>query len=290
MPKIRIVTDSTVHLSDPAQAERMGLVVVPHTIQFGSQSFREGIDITSEEFFRRVALGGPLPVAIPPTFDDFSAVYTDLGRVSDYILSIHTSSKLSRAYRHAKMAADALLGRTQVRVVDSLTISRGLGILVEAALRAAEAGQSLDEIVRLVRGMIPSIYMVFVVDTLDYLERSGRMGPAQAILGTMLGIKPFLTLEEGELIPMEKVRSRDKALEKLLEFITEFSNIEELAILQSARHPTEDTRMLLERLALEYGDQTFPVMMYGPTLGCHIGPNSLGVLVYEGQDDHVAGF
>jgi DegV family protein with EDD domain len=289
LPRVRIVTDSAVHFTDPAQAERMGVVVVPHTIQFGNQTFREGSDITSEEFFRRVALGESTPVMIPPTFDDFTQLYTDLSRTTDNILSIHTSSKLSRTYRHAKMAADALLGRTQVRVVDSMTISRGLGILVEAAMRAVEEGQSLDEIVRLVRGTIHSIYMVFVVDDLTYLERSGRMGQAQAILGTMLGIKPFLTIEEGDLIPMEKVRSRDKVMEKLVEFITEFSDIEELAILQSARHPTEDTRMLLERLAVEYPDQQFPVMMYGPTLGCFIGPNSLGVLVYEGED-HAAGY
>lgn len=286
---MRIVTDSAVHFADPAWAERMGVVIVPHTIQFGNQTFREGIDITPEEFFRRVALGDPKPVTLPPTVEDFTRVYTGLARTSDYILSIHTSSKLSRAYRHAKMAADALLGRTQVRVVDSMTISRGLGILVEVALRAAEQGRSLDEIVRLVRGLISSIYMVFVVEDLTYLERSGRMGPAQAILGTMLGIKPFLTIEEGDLIPMEKVRSRDKAVEKLLEFITEFANIAELAILQSARHPTEDTRLLLERLAVEYPNQEFSVQMYGPTLGCFIGPNSLGVLVYEAED-HAAGF
>lgn len=288
MARIRIVTDSAVQFADPDWAERSGVVVVPHTIQFGNQSFREGIDITPEEFFRRVALGDPKPVALPPTVEDFTRVYTGLARTSDHILSIHTSGKLSRAYRHAKTAADALLGRTQVRVVDSMTISRGLGILVEAAVRAVEEGRSLDEIVRLVRGMISSIYMVFVVEDLAYLERSGRMGPAQAILGTMLGIKPFLTIEEGDLIPMEKVRSRDKAVEKLLEFITEFADIAELTILQSARHPTEDTRMLLDRLTEEYPDQAFSVRMYGPTLGCFIGPNSLGVLVYEAED-HVAG-
>lgn len=289
MPRIRIVTDSAVHFTDPALAERMGVVVVPHTIQFGNQTFREGSDIAAEEFFRRVALGESIPVAAPPTFEEFTQVYTELSRTTDSILSIHTSSKLSRTYRHAKMAADALLGRTQVRVVDSMTISRGLGLLVEAAMRAVEEGRSLDEVVRIVRGMIPSIYMVFVVEDLSYLERSGRMGQAQAILGTMLGIKPFLTIEEGDLIPMEKVRSRDKAMEKLIEFITEFSDIEELTILQSARHPTEDTRMLLERLAVEYPGQEFPVITYGPTLGCLIGPNSLGVLVYEGED-HAAGF
>lgn len=289
MARIRIVTDSAVQFADPAWAERLGVVVVPHTIQFGNQTFREGIDITPEEFFRRVALGDPKPVALPPTVEDFTRVYTQLARTSDHILSIHTSGKLSRAYRHAKMAADALLGRTQVRVVDSMTISRGLGILVEAAMHAVEAGRALDEIVRLVRGMISSIYMVFVVEDLAYLERNGRMGPAQAILGTMLGIKPFLTIEEGDLIPMEKVRSRDKAVEKLLEFITEFADIAELTILQSARHPTEDTRMLLDRLTEEYPNQEFSVRMYGPTLGCFIGPNSLGVLVYEAED-HGTGF
>jgi fatty acid-binding protein DegV len=128
---------------------------------------------------------------------------------------------------------------------------------------------------------------VLITDTLDYLEHSHLISPAQAILGTMLGIKPFLALEEGKIIPMEKVRSRERALDKLAEFASEFSNIEQMAILQSTPYPTEETKMLLERLALITPDRQFPIMLYGPLLASHIGPDAMGLVVYEGTSKEI---
>jgi DegV family protein with EDD domain len=133
-----------------------------------------------------------------------------------------------------------------------------------------------------VRGMIPHIYAVFFVDTLDYLEHSGLIGKSQSILGTMLGIKPFLAIEEGEIIPIEKVRSRDKAIDKLAEFASEFSNIARGVILQSSKTPTEDTHLLLEQLEIACPGLRFPVTRYGPALACQLGPDSMGVFIYEG--------
>jgi len=283
MPKVKVVTDSTAYF-EPGVAQRLGIEVVPLRIHFGDETFREGVDITPQRFFQKLAHSPVPPRASPPPVEEFRAVYRELNKTTDEILSIHVSSKLSDTWAVASEAANTFLGRCEIAVVDSLTISLGLGILAQAAAEAANRGESLDSIVRLLRGMIPHIYVVFFVDTLDYLERGNRIGPAQALLGTMLGIKPFLTIEDGEIIPMEKVQDREKAIDKLFEFVAEFSNIEQIAIMQSTPEPTEESKLLLERLELTFPDLTFPILVYGPSLACHIGPDTLGVIVYEGMD------
>jgi DegV family protein with EDD domain len=285
MPNVRIVTDSTAHFREPDFANRYGVSIVPLTIHFGKQAFLEGRDIDAAEYYQRVAAGGPLASAASPSPEAFQALYEELAASGDPILSIHLSSKLSHTWRNAKAAADMLLGRCQVMVIDTLTTSVGLGLLVEAAAKAAARGESLDDIVRIVRGMIPRLYVVFFVESLEYLEHSRRLGKAQARLGAMLGIKPFLTIEEGEIVPMEKVRTRQQAVEKLMEFITEFSAIEHLAILHGAANHTDETRQLLERLALDFPGREWEVTTYGPSLATQIGPDSLGVIVFEGQEE-----
>jgi DegV family protein with EDD domain len=189
--------------------------------------------------------------------------------------------------REARKAASEFLGRCDIVVVDSETLSLGLGILVKEAAQLAETSVPLNEILRQIRGVIRRIYVVLITDTLDYLEHSRRISPAQAILGTMLSIKPFLAIEEGEIIPMEKVRSRDRALDKLVEFANEFSCIEKVAILQNTLYPTEDTKVLQERLEAIAPGQEFPVLLYGPLLGSHIGPDGMGLIVYEGVGSEV---
>jgi DegV family protein with EDD domain len=163
--------------------------------------------------------------------------------------------------------------------MDSLSISLGLGMLVQAAAEAAADGADLDDVVQLVRGMVPHVYMVFLVDAFQYLERDQRVRPSQAVLGSMLGIRPLLTLEDGKLIPMEKVRTRGLGVEKLLGFIYEFTDVEELAIVQSSF--TEDTALLLEGLELLYPDWDVPVFTYGPSLAARLGLNALGVAIRE---------
>ena len=282
MSRVHVITDSTAHFTDPTLPERLGVTIVPQTIQFGRQTFREGIDITPEEFFRRIPHYATLPTLHPPSVDVFRELYAERLKQNKQILSIHTSSKMSRTVAMARQAADEFLGGNKIVVIDSLTTSLGLGLLVEAAGEAAANNAPLDEVVRIVRGMVTHMYAVFFVESLDYLERNGRLSKSQAVLGTMLGIKPFLTIEEGEIIPMEKVRTREKAIDKLVEFVSEFSNIERVAIMQSGEQPTDDTRLLLERLEQTFPGQYFPVMTYGPGLACQIGPDSLGIFIYEG--------
>ncbi len=288
MGKVKIVTDSTAYL-EASVIKRLGITVVPLTVRLGEETFREGVDITAEEFFQKLDRSTAMPVALPPSVEDFQAVYAKLSTTTDQIMSIHISSKLSQTCNRAMTASQFLLGRCQITVVDSLTTSLGLGILATAAAQAAAQGQSLEEIEFLIRGIIPRIYIVFLAATLEYLERKGRIGQAQALLGTMLNIKPFLAIEDGEIIPMEKVRTSEGAVDKLFEFVGEFSNIEQMAIMQSTPEPIEETKMLIERLELAFPKIKLPILVYGPVLACHIGPDGLGVIVYEGLDEGFEG-
>jgi DegV family protein with EDD domain len=280
MGKVAIVTDSTAFL-EPGEAQELDITVVPLNVHIGDETLRDGIDITPEAFFQRLEQGGPIPRTSPPSVQTFERVYANIHSRTDQILSIHLSGRLSQTLNHAQRGAESLLGRCKIIVVDSLTTSLGLGILAKAAARAAQEGANLDEIVRLVRGMIPHIYIVFYVDEMDYLERGRRIGRAQAILGTMLNIKPLLFVEDGEIIPLEKVRTHEKAVEKLFEFVAEFSELEQAAIVQRHATPTEETKMLLERLEQLFPDIEFPIIQYGPVLASHIGPSAMGVCVYE---------
>jgi len=258
----------------------LDISIVPQNIHLGGVTYREGMDIAAKEFLQKMASTKEMPTVSAPSVEAIAHLYRQLHHRYDEIISLHVSSHLSDTCEVARTAAQTLLGRCEIAVVDSLSISLGQGFLVEAAAEAAAGGAGVEEIVRLIRGMIPHVYMVFLVDALEYLEREKRIRPSQAVLGSMLGIKPLLTLEDGQLIPMEKVRSRALGVEKLLDFISEFAEIERLAILQSKF--SEDTAMLLEGLELLYPDWDVPVYTYMPSLATHLGLNALGVVIYEG--------
>lgn len=279
MPKVRIITDSAIYL-DPDLIEKHGITVLAQRLSFDQVTFREGVDITPLQFFKRMLEDPAKPSVSPPPVQEFRQAYERLQRSADQILVLASSSHLSDTFRVAQEATQLFLGRCRIAVVDSQSTSLALGILVEAAARAAEAGQPLDDIVRLVRGMIPRIYVIFFAETLGYLERAGRIGPAQALLGTLLSIKPLLIIEDGQLIPQEKVRTTTRAVEKLFEFVAEFSRLERLAILESPLK--NDAPHLLERFELIMPGRSIPVLHYSPSLACHLGPDAMGVVVYEG--------
>jgi DegV family protein with EDD domain len=232
---------------------------------------------------RRIESERIRPRILGPVEDDFREIYSRLSRSTDQIISIHTSAALSGIVDSATTAATDYLGRCDIVVVDSQTTSLGLAMLVQEAAEMARTGSNREEILRSVRGMIARIYVVMFTDTLDYLERSERISPAQCILGTMLGVKPFLAIEEGEIIPMEKVRSRERGLDKLVEFAAEFSRIERIAILQSSPEPTDETIVLRERLQGFFPSIPAPILVYGPLLASHVGPDGLGLVAYEGE-------
>ncbi len=282
MGKVHIITDSAAHFTTPSVVADLDIMVLPLTIEFGAETFKEGLDLSGDDFFVRLIEGKHHPFYRAPAVDDFRAAYGRMLQDTDQIISIHMSGKLGKVVTRARLAAADYMGRSKIIVVDSCTTSVGLGILVEAAACAAKQGLALDDVVRTMRGMIPHIYTVFFTHSLDCLEHSGRIGKSQAILGTMLGVKPFLTIEDGQINPIEKVRTRERAIDKLVEFVSEFTHIERVTVLRGAETLTEDTQLLLERLTLNCPNYTYPVVRYGPALGCDIGPDGLGIVVYEG--------
>ncbi|HZQ06929.1 MAG TPA: DegV family protein [Anaerolineae bacterium] len=279
MAQVKIITDSTADLS-PELAEALGITVLPLTIQIGNKSYREGIDLNAKEFFSKIAHTTTPPLLTAPSVAQFEQTFDELMKETDEIVAILNSSKLSKTFQNAQRAASPLMGRAKLRVIDSQLITTGLGMIVTNAARAAEQGADVEEVVRLTRGLIPRTYIAAFADTLDYLEHSGRIRKAQAILGTMLNIKPLLILEEGEIVVLEKVRTRAKAVEKLVEFIIEFTHIEKMDVLHSTT--PEDVALLIEQVNLQLPNLDMKVEVYGPSLGVFLGPGALGVVVYEG--------
>jgi DegV family protein with EDD domain len=279
MGKVRIVTDSTAELS-PEIADRLGITVIPLNIHIGQEMLRDGIDISPLEFFKRLRTTDSLPFTTSPPLSVFEDTYRTLGKETDDIVSIHLSAKLSNTVELAKETASSFIGQRRIAVVDSLSTSLALKTLVTSAGGASKEGAAMDEVVRLVRGMIPHVYLVFFVESLEYLERGGRVGKAEALLGTMLSIKPLLIIEDGEILPLEKVRTISNGIDKLFEFITEFPHIEKISILKGANaiDPTE----LLAKLRVVHPEREIDVATYGPALATHLGPGAIGVFVYEG--------
>jgi DegV family protein with EDD domain len=222
---------------------------------------------------------------VPPSVEEITELYGKLQNETDQILSLHTSSSLSPALHSAEAASKQFLGRMDIQLMDSRSSSLGLGMIVEEVAKAASEGETLDDLIRITRSLIPRVYMVFFLDDLTYLERNGLISQSQAILGNMLGIIPFLTIEEGRLIPMEKVRTRHRAVEKLIEFVDEFSYVEHLGILQNQFDATQESLSMAERLKTTHPHTQITVTCYGPTLSAFVGFDSLGVAVLEAEED-----
>jgi DegV family protein with EDD domain len=280
MPRVKILTDSSADLL-PEVVQKLNITVLPLTIQLGTKTLRDGVDTNAEDFAQRLEHAPSLPITQAISQKQFDETFVELTKGGGEVVAILSSSKLSQTYRNAQRAAAPLLGRSKIILIDSQLITIGLGMLVTAAAEYATTGASLEEVVKLVRGMIPHIYIGFFVETLDYLERGGRIGKAQALLGAMLNIKPLLILEDGEIVALEKVRNRAKAIEKLVEFITEFTRIDRMVILHSKT--PEDVNELIEQTNLVIPNLNISVDHYGPVTATHLGPNALGVVVYEGM-------
>jgi len=276
---IAIVTDSSSDISSHFAAE-LGITVVPIRISFGTKVYYDGVDIDRTDFYRNLTKSTLPPTAEPPLPEEFQREYSRLLKGTDQILSIHISSRLNKTVQVAQEATKALLGRNKITVVDSRMISWGLELLVTVAAEAAQRGASVEEIVRLIRGMIPHIYMVFFAENLDYLERHGHLGRGRIFTDNLPGVRPLLIMEDGEVVSMEKVRSRGKSVDRLFEFVTEFARFDQVMILQG--RPSDEPQELFKRLIEAFPEKRLDIKPYGLTLGTYLGPDALGVAVYEG--------
>lgn len=277
---IRIITDSTCEASEATLAHPL-VTVVPLTVIFGQEALLDGVGITREEFWERLPKAEKLPTtsqASPAQFEEPLRWFTDAG---DEVIVLPISAKLSQTYNSALIAKENLEGRP-IDVVDSKSTSIGLGLLVEEAVSMAEAGATRQEIVARLTKMREEIRIIFVLETLEYLEKGGRIGKAQAFVGTLLKFKPLLGIVDGEVVPMARVRSRAKALE----------TVQELLLSQvPARGPgvrigvtqalaAEEARQLGESLAQKFGTRLSFLSSLGPVLGVHVGPGTIGVAVH----------
>lgn len=284
MARVRIVTDSTAHL-DPEWIAQHRLSVLPMQIRFGDEKHLIHFGERPERLWRQMAdsPAKPSEVSIPPRV--LQETFQRLSRETEEILVLLSAGALSSGVANARAAARSYTGRCQVAVIDTMTSSWSLGLVVKAAADAASRGIALDGIVRIVRGVLPRIYMIAYVERLDYLEQGKRLGLAQALLGTMLRIKPLLLVEDGDIIPMEKVRTRVQAMDKLVDFVDEFASIEDVVIMRSPLENDFDEQVEELRTQLSEivpGSQLLAIE-YDPVLACHMGPQALGVAVFEGE-------
>jgi len=272
---LRIVTDSTADLP-PALAAQHAIGVVPLTVLFGDEQLRDGVDITSEKFFRRLVREQKLPTTSQPAPGDFRAAYeTLIAEGASEILSIHISGKLSRTIESARMGAEGLPARIEHLDSGLASLALGLGVMT-AAMRAA-AGASLDETRALVADQFARTHLYFMVDTLEFLRRGGRIGRAQELIGSLLQFKPLLAIEAGVVEPIGRARTKQRALEELLRLAGELRPIEQMM----AVHATtpDDLKFLVDRLYGLAPDAPITVGRITPVIGVHGGPGLLGFAV-----------
>lgn len=277
---IKIVTDSSSDLTKE-QAQELNITTVPLFARFGEEVFRERIDLSEDEFYSKLLHGKIHPVTIQPNPQDFVDVYEKAAKESNTIVSIHISAKLSGTLNSAFQARDIIGNKATIELVDSLTVTTGLGQVVLRAARVAREGGSLQQVLAAAKDAIDNNYSLCLLDTLKYLEKGGRIGKAKALVGSLLNVKPLISIKDGEVIPYINARNRAKGLDKIYEFVSKFKDIDGLAVAYSTT--LDDANALAQRLAPLFKKDKVKVYRMGTTLGIHTGPGSLVVTVVGKQ-------
>ncbi len=280
MKKVIVVTDSTAGLPSDLAAQA-GLRVIPLWVHFGETQYRDGVDITTEQFYPMLAKAKKLPTTSQPSAGEFLQFYRSLTGEAEAIVSIHISAELSGTVASA-LAAQQMFDDVPVHVVDARSTSMGLGLIALAAARAAAEGQSAEQVAALAERLVPRMNIIFVVDTLEYLHKGGRIGGASAFLGSIIQIKPILHLENGRIEALDKVRSRKKAMDRLLEIVAErVGTARSLrGAIVNALVP-EEAEALRQRLAAAHHFDELYVTALSPAIGTHTGPGTIGIGFYS---------
>ncbi len=275
---VRIVTDSTCDLPQHI-VEQLGITVVPLTVFFGDEALLDGVEIDAQAFYERLRGPGPLPRTSQPSVDLFQEAYERLSADGSDIVSIHLSSKLSGTLNAASVAREVVKETAHVDLIDSYQVSLGLGLIVMEAALAAQAGKSLAEVVGATRRAMDRTGVYFVGDTLEFLRRGGRIGRARSVLGSILSIKPILHVEDGEVAPFERVRTRAKALERLYQLALERPRTKTLFVAYAGDGAQAEA--LVQRLQPALPHTEILMAEFGPAVGVHTGPGSLGIAYLE---------
>jgi DegV family protein with EDD domain len=278
LTRVAIFTDSASDL-DPAAAAAAGIGIVPLLVNFGSQSFRAGVELSTADFWARmVAPEAPFPTTAASSPGEFKEAYeAAFASGADAIVSIHVAGTLSATIKSAQIARDMLPDR-EIHVVDSLGASLGEGILANMAVELAAEGRSAAEIAETLEARAPDIVLYVALETLDYLRKGGRISGAQAAIGTLLSVKPIIVVKHGAVETGDRVRTRSKARERLIEMICQ-RPIERLAILHSLSPDVEAFRAeLLARIPDAPAVEDVPIALVGASIGPHVGPGCVGAV------------
>ena len=277
--KVAIVTDGACSLS-PSQGLEYGVHVVPVYVNFNDKTYQAGVNLSTAEFYRLLRANKHLPSTSQPTAQDFIHTYTELAKQADAIVTVVISKQMSATLDSALAAKEKFLD-VPVHVIDSRSVSMGLGMIAIAAARAAADGQDADQVVRVVNDLISKMNVIFTVDTLEYLHKGGRIGGATAFLGSALSIKPILYVKDGRIEPLEKQRTRRRAINRMLELMEERVGTSEVHA--SILHCE------IDNVAQELGAQIKShfrcaeevlIVDAGPVIGTHAGPGTLGLVFY----------
>jgi DegV family protein with EDD domain len=266
-----VVTDSTADLPDDWRA-RYGIEVVPLKVIFGNETLRDRIDLSDEEFFQRLAASTKLPTTSAPSPGEFAEVYRRLAKDHDGCISIHIGAQLSATAEAARVGAESVDG-FKVEVIDSETVTMPIAFLCRIAAESA----SLDRATAAVRERIPRCRVLALLDTLRYLEMGGRVSRAQALLGTMLDLKPLLLVADREIKPVERARTRSRAITRMVEYFSSELPVEHVAVVHAQAR--EEADAIAAGLRAKLPELEVPIGQIGCVLGTHTGPKALG-LVY----------
>jgi DegV family protein with EDD domain len=277
---IKIVTDSTAYLPE-SYIDEHDIRVVPLNVHFGQEAFKEGVELGDEEFYARLKAAPELPTTSQPSAGQFLEVFEEIAAGGHEIVTLTISSKLSGTWNSA-MAAKDMLPDAGISVVDTLSTAVGMHLMIDAALEAIASGASRSEVAGLLEGMKGKVSFHFVVDTLEYLAKGGRIGGARALLGTMLRIKPILTLVEGAIEPLEQVRSKRKAVARLLDLVGEELGDNAAQAKLGVCHAIvpEDGSAVRRELVARLGCEEPILSGLGPVIGTHTGPGCIAVAMY----------
>ena len=274
MARIRVVTDSACDLSADVAAEH-GITVVPLSIRFGDEEFVDGRDLTTEEFWARCKASAVLPETAAPspgTFQEAFLAAADEGY--DGILSLSLSGGVSATYQSAMTAAKAVADRIEVRAVDSRSMTMSLGLMVLDIAELAEGGADLDTLEARATLLIPRTSVYGAVENLDHLEKGGRIGGAKALLGSLLSIKPVVTLVNGEVAEESKQRTRGRSLQNLADNVLNSAPLSRVAVAHGAAADLDTFLALIKDVKSEH---PLIVSQLGPVIGTHTGPGTMGI-------------
>lgn len=270
---VRVVTDSTCDLPRE-MVQDLDITVVPLTVAFGDEAFRDGVDIDAPAFYERLTQATELPRTSQPSTETFRDAYLRVADAANEVVSIHVSSRLSGTINAASIAREELSHSLHIDLIDSYNVSLGLGAIVIEAAEAARAGATMEQVGRVARSAMDRVKWYAFLDTLEYLKRGGRIGRARALAGSILSVKPILHAEDGEIAPFERIRTRGKALERLHDLAMRDAMAKRIYV--ASADNDEEAEAFVERLRPRMPHTDFVIGQFGPVIGVYTGPNALG--------------